>query len=121
MKKNCFIFHASIVYKTLRKKQVENFYVNMFRYDEELILTFFDIIKNLQVRKIIIRLRSSDDRTNNRTVTKISEEFERFYFQTYEISSNRVSLDKYNQYNCCINSDLSLGNVCCIMLMYYYL
>ena len=76
------------------KKQVENFYVNMFRFDEELILTLFEIIKKVQVRKIIIRLRSPDDHTNNQTVTKISEEFERFYFLTNEISSNRVSFSK---------------------------
>ena len=37
----------------------------MFRFDEELILTLFDIIKKVQVRKIIIRLRSPDDHTNN--------------------------------------------------------
>ena len=81
--------------KNVKNIQVENFYVNTFKYDEEMILTFFDIIKNVNVKKIIIRLRSPDDQTNNRTVMKISEEFERFYFMTNEISSNRVSFNKH--------------------------
>ena len=81
--------------KNVKNIQVENFYVNTFKYDEEMISTFFDIIKKVHVKKIIIRLRSPDDQTNNRTVMKISEEFERFYFMTNEISSNRVSFNKY--------------------------
>ena len=62
--------------------------MNAFRYDEEMISMYFEIINNVKVKKIIIRLRSFDRETINRITERIAEKF--LFFQTHDMASNNV-------------------------------